>query len=95
MTGGARIAPPRRNREDRPQMPDTFHWLDVERIGEELADRHADRDPMSVRFPELRALVEALPGFEARPGHPVNERILEAIQAAWVDEREGIEREED
>ncbi|MEQ8850805.1 MAG: Fe-S cluster assembly protein IscX [Phycisphaerales bacterium] len=68
-------------------MPDSFHWLDVERIGEELADRHADRDPMSVKFVELRNLVRDLEGFEEQPGHPVNERILEAIQLAWLEEK--------
>lgn len=77
-------------------MPrDTFHWLDVERIGEELALSHPDRDPLGVRFTELREMVRALPGFEERAGHPVNEKILEAIQAAWLDEHEGIERPDD
>ena len=63
-----------------------FHWLDVERIAEELAERHADMDPMTVTFPALRDLVKALPGFAEEPGHPCNERILEAIQQAWIDE---------
>jgi len=31
--------------------------------------------------------VQALPGFAEQPGHPCNERILEAIQQAWIDER--------
>lgn len=66
---------------------DTFHWLDVERIGEELALRHADLDPLSISFPRLKALVVDLPGFREQPGHPCNERILEAIQQAWIDER--------
>jgi FeS assembly protein IscX len=68
-------------------MSDTFHWLDVERIGEELAEAHPDLDPMTVTFPKLRTLVAELPGFEEEPGHPCNERILEAIQQAWIDER--------
>jgi len=65
---------------------DTFHWTDVERIGEELADAHPSLDPLVVAFPTLRELVEALPGFEAQEGHGPNERILEAIQQAWIDE---------
>jgi FeS assembly protein IscX len=65
-----------------------MHWLDVQRIAEELADRHDDVDPVGVSFPKLKALVEALPGFKEQPGHPCNERILEAIQQAWIDERE-------
>jgi FeS assembly protein IscX len=65
----------------------TFHWLDVERIGEELAERHDDIDPITIAFPKLKSLVVALPGFREEPGHPCNERILEAIQQAWIDER--------
>lgn len=68
-------------------MP-SFHWLDVDRIAEELADVHPSRDPLAVRFTELRELVRALPGFSEQPGHPVNEKILETIQMKWVDERD-------
>jgi FeS assembly protein IscX len=64
-----------------------MHWLDVARIAEELTDRHGDVDPVSISFPRLKSLVEALPGFKEQPGHPCNERILEAIQQAWIDER--------
>lgn len=76
-------------------MGDTFHWLDVERIAEELAERHPDRDPFSVNFVELRKLVEGLPGFREEPGHPVNERILEAIQVGWHEEREDLRADDD
>ncbi|MDY7108049.1 MAG: Fe-S cluster assembly protein IscX [Planctomycetota bacterium] len=70
-------------------MPqDTFHWLDVQRIAEELADRHPEADPLTISFPRLRDLVKDLPGFEPQPEHPCNERILEAIQQAWIEERE-------
>lgn len=65
-----------------------FHWLDVQRIAEELADAHPDVDPVSVNFVELRNLVRSLDGFEEQPGHPVNERILETIQQLWIEERE-------
>ncbi|UCD74799.1 MAG: Fe-S cluster assembly protein IscX [Phycisphaerales bacterium] len=68
-------------------MPeDTFHWLDVQRIAEELAEEYPDIDPLAVSFPYLKELVESLPGFEAQPDHPSNERILEAIQATWIEE---------
>ncbi len=70
--------------------PDTFHWLDVQRIGEELADAHPDRDPRSISFPDLKRLVVELEGFEEQHGHPSNERILEAIQAAWIQERDDM-----
>ncbi|MBC23938.1 MAG: Fe-S assembly protein IscX [Phycisphaerae bacterium] len=67
-------------------MDDRFHWLDVERIGEELADTHPDIDPLTVSFPSLRELVQQLEGFAEEPGHPSNERILEAIQQSWIDQ---------
>ena len=65
-----------------------YHWLDVERISEELLDRHPSVDPVSVSFPDLRKLVTGLPGFVERESHPCNERILEAIQQAWIDEHD-------
>jgi FeS assembly protein IscX len=66
---------------------DTFGWLDVEEIGERLAERHRDADPLSVRFTDLKRMVEAMPGFREEPGHPVNEKILETIQKHWIEAR--------
>ena len=69
-------------------MPaESFHWLDVQRIAEELADRHDGADPLTITFPRLKSMVQELPGFKEEPGHPCNEKILEAIQQAWIDER--------
>ena len=76
-------------------MHDTFHWLDVQRIAEELADSDPRLDPYAVNFVELRRLVESLDGFAARDGHPANERILEEIQRLWSDEREGLVGDDD
>ncbi|MCK4872185.1 MAG: Fe-S cluster assembly protein IscX [Phycisphaerales bacterium] len=69
-------------------MDDTFHWLDVDRIGEELREAYPGLDPLTVSFVELRRLVTELDGFQEEEGSPVNERILEAIQMIWHDERE-------
>lgn len=69
-------------------MADSFHWLDIDRIAEGLADEHPDRDPAKVGFPDLRRLVTELEGFREQAGHPCNERILEAIQMAWLKERD-------
>lgn len=71
----------------------TFGWLEVDRIAEALADAHPELNPLKVRFVELRKLVEGLPGFDPDPAHPVNERILEAIQMSWNGER--MDREDD
>lgn len=76
-------------------MPDSFHWLDVERIAEELADAFPERDPYTIRFTELREMVRALPGFREQSGHAVNEKILETIQSAWAEERADAPREDD
>lgn len=67
-------------------MADSFHWLDVQRIGEELADQYPDHDPLTISFPDLCSLVMQLDGFVPQPDHPCNERILEAIQMEWMEE---------
>ena len=72
-----------------PHDPDTFDWPDVDLIGELLAEHCAAIDPMRVGFVELKRLVQALPGFVERPGHPCNERILEEIQANWIEAKQG------
>ncbi|MBS0191120.1 MAG: Fe-S cluster assembly protein IscX [Phycisphaerales bacterium] len=76
-------------------LSDTFGWLEVRRIGEELADRHPGIDPVRTGFPELRRLVMALPGFREEAGHPSNERILEEIQRHWIEERSDLMEDED
>jgi len=76
-------------------MSETFHWLDVQRIAEELADAHPGTEPYAVNFVELRQMVEGLRGFAAQPGHPVNERILEEIQRLWHEEVEELREDED
>ncbi|WP_239326417.1 Fe-S cluster assembly protein IscX [Snodgrassella gandavensis] len=60
-------------------------WTDIHRIAEELADRHEDIDPVNIRFTQLRELILALPEFDDKPEH-CGERILEAVQQAWIDE---------
>ncbi len=72
-------------------MPGKLAWKDIEDIAIQLAEAHPRRDPTAVRFTELRALVEALPDFAPEPGHVVNESILEAIQAAWIEESEAMD----
>jgi len=66
----------------------TFSWTDIEDIVIALDEAHANVDPMSVRFTVLREMIEALPDFAPEPGQNVNEQILEAVQAGWIEERE-------
>ena len=60
-------------------------WTDTYQIAEALLDAHPDEDPKTLRFVQLREWVLALPGFSDDPAH-CGEKILEAIQMAWIDE---------
>jgi FeS assembly protein IscX len=60
-------------------------WIDSRDIAIALAEAHPDVDPAQVRFTDLHAWVCALPGFADDPKKS-GEKILEAIQAAWIDE---------
>ena len=61
-------------------------WTDTHRIAEELFDTHGESiDPHTLRFTQLRDLVLVLPDFDDDPAR-CGEKILEAIQQAWIDE---------
>ena len=62
-------------------------WHDVQEIGFRLAQAHPTVDPLGVRFTDLHAWVCALEGFTGNP-KASNEKLLEAIQMAWLDERD-------
>ena len=62
-------------------------WTDTQRIAEELFDRYPEIDPKTVRFTQLRQLILDLPEFDDDPQR-CGERILEAVQQAWIDEAE-------
>jgi FeS assembly protein IscX len=64
-----------------------LRWTDVQRIAEELEDAHPDVDVVNLRFTDLWKWVQALPDFDDDPSRS-NEKILEAIQAAWIAERD-------
>jgi FeS assembly protein IscX len=60
-------------------------WTDSLEIAIGLADAHPEVDPNRVLFTDLRRWVLELPGFDDDPAH-CGEKILEAIQMAWIDE---------
>jgi len=60
-------------------------WTDSREIAIALADAHPGIDPARVLFTDLRRWVIELPGFGDVPEH-CGEKILEAIQMAWIDE---------
>jgi len=68
-------------------MNDEIQWTDTEEIALRLLESHPGIDPITVRFTDLRDWVLALPGFVGTPEH-CGEKILEAIQMAWIEERE-------
>jgi len=60
-------------------------WTESQEIAIALVDAHPDVDPRRVNFVDLRDMVVALPGFDDDPKRS-GEKILEAIQMAWMDE---------
>lgn len=62
-------------------------WTDTLDIAIELTEKFPDTDPMTVSFPQLMEMVMQLDGFTGEEEH-CGERILEAIQMAWMDERD-------
>jgi len=62
-------------------------WGDAEEIAIQMAEKHPDLDPLSLRFTDLHRMVTELPDFQDDP-KASNEGILEAIQMAWLDEKE-------
>ncbi len=60
-------------------------WTDITAIAEALYDTLPEIDPLTVRFTDLHNWVVNLEGFDddhSRGG----EKVLEAIQMAWIDE---------
>ncbi len=60
-------------------------WIDTLEIAIALAEKHPDVDPRTVRFTDLRRWVCELENFSDDPNRS-GEKILEAIQMAWIDE---------
>ena len=63
----------------------TMKWTDSLEIAIALADKHPDVDPSALSFIDLLRWVLALDGFDDDPKRS-GEKILEAIQLAWIDE---------
>ncbi|MCU7844639.1 MAG: Fe-S cluster assembly protein IscX [Candidatus Thiodiazotropha sp. (ex Monitilora ramsayi)] len=62
-------------------------WVDSLDIAIALDEAYPDTDPRAINFVDLRDWVVALSEFDDDPHHS-GEKILEAIQAAWIEERE-------
>lgn len=64
---------------------DDLKWTDTLDIAIELFEKHDDVDPRYIRFTDLHRWVTELDGFNDDPERS-NEKILEAIQMAWLEE---------
>ncbi len=62
-------------------------WTDTTDIAIALVEKHPEVDPQRINFVDLMNWVLALEGFNDDPKH-CGERILEAIQMAWIEEVE-------
>ncbi len=63
----------------------SLRWTDSIEIALDLMEKHPDVDPKRINFVDLRRWVLELEGFDDNPDH-CGERILEAIQMAWLEE---------
>ena len=62
-------------------------WTDTLEIAIQLSDKFPDVDPKRIRFTDLHRWACELEEFEDDPNKS-GEKILEAIQMAWIGERE-------
>lgn len=60
-------------------------WTDTQIIAENLYDKYPDIDPKTIRFTDLMQWVMGLPEFDD-DANKCGEKILEAIQLAWIEE---------
>jgi FeS assembly protein IscX len=64
-----------------------MRWTDTEDIAIELEEQYPDTDLLRLRFTDLRQKVLKLPTFDDSDDR-CNEKVLEAIQVSWIEERE-------
>jgi FeS assembly protein IscX len=62
-------------------------WTDSLAIAESLYDKYPEVDPKTIVFMDLMQWVLDLKGFDDDPSR-CGEKILEAIQLAWIEEAE-------
>ncbi|MFA7096221.1 MAG: Fe-S cluster assembly protein IscX [Gammaproteobacteria bacterium] len=65
----------------------TLKWTDSREIAIALDEAHPDTDPRYIRFTDLHQWVCELEEFADDPQRS-GEKILEAIQMAWIEERD-------
>jgi FeS assembly protein IscX len=63
----------------------SLRWIDSQEIALALIEQHPEVNPSALHFPELMLWILALEDFDDDPKH-CGEKVLEAVQAAWIDE---------
>ena len=64
-----------------------MRWTDILKIAISLEEKYPEKDNVNLRFTDLRQWVLSLEGF-TDSAEGCNEKLLEAIQMAWMNERE-------
>jgi len=62
-------------------------WRDTRALALTLDDTHPDVNPRYLNLSDLRFWIRVLEGFDDNPDQG-DERVLAAIQTAWIEERE-------
>ena len=65
----------------------SIKWTDTTEIAILLEEKYPEKDNINLRFTDLHNWILNLEGFDDAPSNS-NEKILEAIQMAWIDERD-------
>ena len=65
----------------------SLKWTDSLDIAISLDEAYPDVDPQWVRFTDLHEWICKLEDFDDKPQNS-GEKILEAIQLAWIDEKD-------
>ena len=65
----------------------SIKWTDTTEIAILLEEKYPEKDNINLRFTDLHNWIINLKEFDDTPSNS-NEKILEAIQMAWIDERD-------
>tara|TARA_B100001063_G_scaffold144977_1_gene135324 strand:- start:428 stop:628 length:201 start_codon:yes stop_codon:yes gene_type:complete len=65
----------------------SLKWTDSLDIAIDLSEKYPDTDPKFIRFTDLHKWIIGLENFEDNPDNS-NEKILEAIQMNWIEEKQ-------
>lgn len=63
----------------------SLKWVNILDIAIALAEKYPNEDVQYIRFTDLHHYITTLEDFDDDP-QKSNEKILEAIQMAWLDE---------